>query len=124
MWKPPPMGCVSGRTYPSGLLVDRAPSGPFGAPKRYINTKSAKGGKMAIWGSQNKQKRRTRVKKCGLGDLEAPGRSKLLKTQLCDSDPSEQQKTSYTYAKGYHVGGRFLGASRLAEPAGLGAPGL
>ena len=39
------------------------------------------------------------MKKCGLGDLGAPRRSKALKTQLCDSDPSEHQKTSYTYAK-------------------------
>ena len=54
---------------------------------------------MVIRGSQNTQKRRTRMKKCGLGDLGAPRRSKALKTQLCDSDPSEHQKTSYTYAK-------------------------
>ena len=39
------------------------------------------------------------MKKCDLGDLGAPRRSKALKTQLCDSDPSEHQKTSYTYAK-------------------------
>ena len=52
-----------------------------------------------FWGSQNTQKRRTRMKKCGLGDLGAPRRSKALKTQLCDPDPSEHQKTSYTYAK-------------------------
>ena len=30
MEPPPPMGCVSGCTYPSGLLVDRAPSAPMG----------------------------------------------------------------------------------------------
>ena len=52
-----------------------------------------------VWGSQNTQKRRTRMKKCGLGDLGAPKCSKALKTQLCDSDPSEHEKTSYTYAK-------------------------
>ena len=37
MWKPPPMGCVSGCTYPSGLLVDRAPRRPLAictAPER------------------------------------------------------------------------------------------
>ena len=39
------------------------------------------------------------MKKFDLGDLGAPGRSKALKTPLCDSDPSEHQKTSYTYAK-------------------------
>jgi len=39
------------------------------------------------------------MKKFDLGDLGAPERSKVLKTQLCDSDPSEQQNTSYTYAK-------------------------
>ena len=39
------------------------------------------------------------MKKFDLGDLGAPRRSKALKTQLCDSDPSEHQKTSYTYAK-------------------------
>ena len=39
------------------------------------------------------------MKKCDLGDLGAPKCSKALKTQLCDSDPSEHQKTSYTYAK-------------------------
>ena len=39
------------------------------------------------------------MKKCDLGDLGAPRRSKVLKTQLCDSDPSEHQKTPYTYAK-------------------------
>ena len=34
---PPPMGCVSGCTYPSGLLVDRAPRRPLAictAPER------------------------------------------------------------------------------------------
>jgi hypothetical protein len=55
--------------------------------------------KKCVWGSQDTQKRRTRMKKCGLGDLGAPRRSKALKTQLCDSDPSKHQKTSYTYAK-------------------------
>ena len=39
------------------------------------------------------------MKKCDWGDLGAPKCSKALKTQLCDSDPSEHQKTSYTYAK-------------------------
>ena len=39
------------------------------------------------------------MKRFDLGDLGAPRRSKALKTQLCDSDPSEHQKTSYTYAK-------------------------
>ena len=99
MWKPPPMGCVSGRTYPSGLLVDGTPSDPIGAQKRTADRIIAKRAEMVIWGSQNRQKRRTRMKKCDLGDLGAPRRSTALKTQLCDSDPSEHQKTSYTYAK-------------------------
>ena len=55
--------------------------------------------KKCFWSSQNTQKRRTRMKKCGLGDLGAPKCSKTQKTQLCDSDPSKHQKTSYTYAK-------------------------
>ena len=95
MWKPPPMGCVSGCTYPSGLLVDRDPRGT----KQNDGNFSPQERQKCFWGSQNTQKRRTRMKKCGLGDLGAPKRSKALKTQLCDSDPSEHQKTSYTYAK-------------------------
>ena len=83
----------------SGLLAVGAPRAPLAPTWDNIKPKSAQERQKCFWGSQNTQKRRTRMKKCGLGDLGAPKRSKALKTQLCDSDPSEHQKTSYTYAK-------------------------
>ena len=67
--------------------------------KKSTVTLKAEYPKKCIWGSQNRQKRRTRLQKCDFGDLGAPKCSKALKTQLCDSDLSEQQNTSYTYAK-------------------------
>ena len=95
MWNPPPMGCVSGCTYPSGLLVDRAPRHPMGD----LSTSERPKAQKVLLGLSEHPKTSYTYEKFDLGDLGAPKRSKALKTQLCDSDPSEHPKTSYTYAK-------------------------
>ena len=73
--------------------------GVFGAPKRVWALETRFRATFALRRPKTIKKRRTRMKKFDFGDLGAPKRSKALKTQLCDSDPSEHQKTSYTYAK-------------------------
>ena len=76
----------------SGLLAVGPPRRPLGAQWQFAQLRSAQKRKKCFWGSQNTQKRRTRMKRFDLGDLGAPRRSKALKTQLCESDPSEHQK--------------------------------
>ena len=83
-----------------GILVLRSSVRQPGSPSwRPGQPGTAQERRKCIWGSQTTRKRRTRMKKSDLGDLGAPRRSKVLKTQLCDSDLPEQQNTSYTYAK-------------------------
>ena len=75
----PPSTPANPPTYPSGLLALGAPRAPLAPTWDNIKPKSAQERPKCFWGSQNTQKRRTRMKKFDLGDLGAPERSKALK---------------------------------------------